>query len=91
MLEVRHLSIEFSTRRGTVKALDRIALEIVPGEIVGLVGESGSGKSVLSYDISGLLDTSARIASGEIRWYGNIIEPIRERRARRAAIAPGRA
>jgi peptide/nickel transport system ATP-binding protein len=87
MLDVRHLSIEFSTRRGTVKALDRIDLQIVPGEIVGLVGESGSGKSVLSYAISGLLDSSARVAGGEIRWHGNIIGPIRERRTTRAAIA----
>jgi len=76
-----------STRRGTVKALDRIDLSIAPGEIVGLVGESGSGKSVLSYAISGLLDRSARIASGEIRWHGAVIEPVRERRSTRAAIA----
>ena len=72
MLDVRHLSIEFSTRRGTVKALDRIDLQIVPGEIVGLVGESGSGKSVLSYAISGLLDSSARVAGGEIRWQSSV-------------------
>lgn len=87
MLDVRHFSINFSTRRGTVKALDRIELQIMPGEIVGLVGESGSGKSVLSYAISGLLDSSARVASGEIRWHGNVIGPIRERRTVRAAIA----
>jgi peptide/nickel transport system ATP-binding protein len=87
MLDVRHLSIEFSTRRGIVKALDRIELQIVPGEIVGLVGESGSGKSVLSYAISGLLDSSARVAGGEICWHGNVIGPIRERRTTRAAIA----
>src|ERR1700751_1531169 len=87
MLDVQHLSIEFSTRRGTVKALDRIDLQILPGEIVGLVGESGSGKSVLSYAITGLLDASAQIVGGEIRWPGNVIEPIREHRATRAAIA----
>jgi len=87
VLEVMNLSIEFSTRRGTVKALDRIDLSIAPGEIVGLVGESGSGKSVLSYAISGLLDRSARIASGEIWWHGAVIEPVRERRSTRAAIA----
>ena len=87
MLDVRQLSIHFLTRRGTVKALDRVELQIAPGEIVGLVGESGSGKSVLSYAISGLLDSSARVASGDIRWRGNIIGPIRERRTTRAAIA----
>jgi peptide/nickel transport system ATP-binding protein len=87
MLDVRNLSIHFSTRRGVVKALDRIDLQIAPGEIVGLVGESGSGKSVLSYAISGLLEPSARVVGGEIRWHGEIIGPIRERRTTRAAIA----
>jgi peptide/nickel transport system ATP-binding protein len=87
MLDVRQLSIEFSTRRGIVKALDRIDLQIARGEIVGLVGESGSGKSVLSYAISGLLDASAHIANGDIRWHGDVIAPIREQRASRAAIA----
>jgi peptide/nickel transport system ATP-binding protein len=87
MLDVQRLSIEFATRRGTVKALDRVDLQIAPGEIIGLVGESGSGKSVLSYAISGLLDSSARISSGEIRWHKSVIGPIRERRAVRAAIA----
>jgi len=42
MLVVDNLSIHFATRSGTVRALDRVALEIAPGEIVGLVGESGS-------------------------------------------------
>jgi peptide/nickel transport system ATP-binding protein len=87
MLVVDNLSIHFSTRSGTVRALDRVKLEIAPGEIVGLVGESGSGKSVLSYAISGLLDPAARIVGGEIRWQGRSIEPVREKRRKRAAIA----
>lgn len=87
MLVVDELSVHFSTRRGTVRALDRVNLEIAPGEIVGLVGESGSGKSVLSYAISGLLDPAAEIVGGEIRWHGTPIGPIREKRPVRAAIA----
>jgi peptide/nickel transport system ATP-binding protein len=87
MLQVDRLSIEFDTRRGTVKALDRVELEIAAGEIVGLVGESGSGKSVLSYAISGLLDAAARVAHGAIRWKGQPIDVLRERRPTRAAIA----
>ena len=87
MLIIEDLTIHFSTRRGLVQALDRINLEIAPGEVVGLVGESGSGKSVLSYAISGLLDSAAQIVSGRIQWYGKTIEPVRERRKTRAAIA----
>lgn len=87
MLEVDKLSIHFPTQRGIVRALDRVGLTIAPGEIVGLVGESGSGKSVLSYAVSGLLDSAARVVEGEIRWHGRPIETIRERRSSRAAIA----
>lgn len=87
MLEVDGLSVHFQTRRGTVRALDRVSLRIAPGEIVGLVGESGSGKSVLSYAISGLLDPAARIVSGAVRWHGRPIGPVREERPVRAAIA----
>jgi oligopeptide/dipeptide ABC transporter ATP-binding protein len=87
VLTVDSLSIHFPTRRGIVHALDRVSLAIAPGEIVGLVGESGSGKSVLSYAISGLLDPAALVAGGEIRWHGTAIDPIRERRTTRAAVA----
>ena len=87
MLAVNNLTIHFPTRRGLVRALDRVNLEIAPGEIVGLVGESGSGKSVLSYAISGLLDPAARTVEGSISWKGNLVGPIRERRTTRAAIA----
>ncbi|MET0443800.1 MAG: ABC transporter ATP-binding protein [Pseudorhodoplanes sp.] len=87
MLSVENFSIHFHTRRGLVRALDRVSLTIAPGEIVGLVGESGSGKSVLSYAISGLLDEAAQVVSGEIRWHGEPVDPVRERRTRRAAIA----
>jgi peptide/nickel transport system ATP-binding protein len=46
LLEVRHLRVEFPTRRGTLVALDDISFDIAPGEILGVVGESGAGKSL---------------------------------------------
>ncbi|HJW47003.1 MAG TPA: ABC transporter ATP-binding protein [Lysobacter sp.] len=87
MLAVDGLSVHFATRQGVVRALDRVSLEIAAGEIVGLVGESGSGKTVLAYAISGLLDATALIVGGDVRWHGAPIGPIREQRAIRAAIA----
>jgi ABC-type oligopeptide transport system ATPase subunit len=44
----------FSSRAGTVKALDGVTLEIQKGEIFGLVGESGSGKTTLGKIILGI-------------------------------------
>jgi len=68
LLSVRHLSVEFRTRTGTVSALENISFHINPGETVGIVGESGSGKSVLALTLMGILDVAARVTSGEILW-----------------------
>jgi oligopeptide/dipeptide ABC transporter ATP-binding protein len=70
LLSVRDLSVNFRTRRGGVAVLDRVSLDVMPGEIVGVVGESGSGKSVTAFAIMGILDQAAQIASGEILFEG---------------------
>ena len=41
-LAVEDLSVEFRTRSGTVKVLEKVAFEVDKGETVALVGESGS-------------------------------------------------
>ncbi len=70
LLEVKHLRVEFPTRRGTLLALDDISFDIRPGEILGVVGESGAGKSLTGAAIIGLLEPPGRIAGGEIRLEG---------------------
>jgi peptide/nickel transport system ATP-binding protein len=76
LLEVRHLKVEFPTRRGTLVALDDISFDIAPGEILGVVGESGAGKSLTGASIIGLLDPPGRIAGGEIRFEGRRIDNL---------------
>ena len=70
LLSIRGLSVEFDTRHGTVHALDRLSLDIAPGEIIGIIGESGSGKSVTAHAVMGILDRAARITGGEILFQG---------------------
>ena len=66
LLAVAHLSLEFRTRAGRVKALDDVTFNVGHGEILGIVGESGSGKSVSAFAIMDLLDDNARITSGSV-------------------------
>ena len=76
LLDVRHLRVEFPTRRGTLVALDDVSFDIAPGEILGVVGESGAGKSLTGSAIIGLLDPPGRIAAGEIHFDGRRIDAL---------------
>ena len=52
LLEIQDLSREFPAgafaRSGVIRAVDRVNLQLYPGEVLGLVGESGCGKSTLA-------------------------------------------
>ncbi len=83
LLEVKHLRVEFPTRRGTLLALDDINLDIAPGEILGVVGESGAGKSLTGAAIIGLLEPPGRIAGGQILLDGRRIDDLPDEAMRR--------
>ena len=68
LLDVRDLTVEFTTRRGIVRAVEHVNITIAKGETVGIVGESGSGKSVTSYAVLRILDRAGRIASGSVHF-----------------------
>ena len=76
LLEVKHLRVEFPSRRGTLLALDDISFSIAPGEVRGVVGESGAGKSLTGSAIIGLLDPPGRIAGGEVSLAGQRIDNL---------------
>ncbi|HUA47659.1 MAG TPA: thiol reductant ABC exporter subunit CydD [Solirubrobacteraceae bacterium] len=60
---VRIEQVSFSYPARDVPVLDRLDLEIWPGEVVALVGESGAGKSTVAALLLGLLaPTSGRIS-----------------------------
>jgi len=76
LLQVRHLRVEFESRRGKLVALDDVSFDIAPGEILGVVGESGAGKSLTGSAIIGLLDPPGRITAGEIVFDGRRIDNL---------------
>ncbi len=76
VLSVRDLIVEFPTRRGTLRALDRISFNIRKGEVLGMVGESGAGKSLTGAAIIGLLEPPGRIAGGEVHLRGDRIDSL---------------
>jgi peptide/nickel transport system ATP-binding protein len=76
LLEVKHLRVEFPTRRGTLVAVDDVSFHIEPGEVLGVVGESGAGKSLTGMAIIGLLEPPGRIGTGEILLEGGRIDNL---------------
>jgi ABC-type dipeptide/oligopeptide/nickel transport system ATPase component len=66
MLDVKDLHVRFHKARGNREAVQGIDLHMDSGEILGLVGESGSGKTVTAMTISGLMNRSQSVCTGEI-------------------------
>ncbi|HEY8012583.1 MAG TPA: ABC transporter ATP-binding protein, partial [Dongiaceae bacterium] len=70
LLDVGDLTVEFTTRRGIVKAVQHVNISVAKGETLGIVGESGSGKSVTSYAVMRILDRAGKIAEGSVMFSG---------------------
>jgi len=88
LLEVRHLSKDFSRKKGlfgkgtVVRAVDDVSFSIEKGETFGLVGESGSGKTTTGRCILRLIEPSG----GEVLFDGRDVLKLSRgdlRRARR--------
>ncbi|MET9524844.1 sugar ABC transporter ATP-binding protein [Streptomyces coeruleorubidus] len=60
-----------SKRFGATQALDRIDLDVRPGEVVALLGENGAGKSTIGNIIAGTFPSD----TGHMTWQGRPYEP----------------
>jgi peptide/nickel transport system ATP-binding protein len=70
VLDIRNLSVDFRTPKGSVHALRHVSLAVPRGSIVGLVGESGSGKSTLALAAMGLMQSNAEVTGGSLQFSG---------------------
>jgi peptide/nickel transport system ATP-binding protein len=82
LLDVKDLTVEFTTRRGIVKAVQHVNISVAKGETVGIVGESGSGKSVTSYAVMRILDRAGKIAEGSVMFSGIDVKAATETQMR---------
>jgi oligopeptide transport system ATP-binding protein len=69
LLQIRNLSVKFTTRDALVHAVSEVDLSLRPREVLALVGESGSGKSQMLLSILGLAAPNARV-TGSVLFNG---------------------
>lgn len=80
VLDVRDLRTHFTTRWGTVKAVDGVSYSVRRGETLGVVGESGSGKSVTALSLMRLVPSPpGQIVGGEVILNGRDLLKLSEK------------
>ena len=79
LLEINNLHTYFDTRRGIVKAVNGISFSVEKGKTLGVVGESGSGKSQTAMSILRLFENNQRIADGQIKFKGQVLNDLSEK------------
>ncbi len=72
IVETRNLKKFFDSKKGTVKAVNDVSLNVIKGETLGIVGESGCGKTTLGRTILKLIEPS----DGKIYFEGNDITDL---------------
>jgi peptide/nickel transport system ATP-binding protein len=83
VLQTEHLTTDLFTSRGTIRAVEEVAITVRAGETLGIVGESGSGKSILLRSVMGLLRPGAAQVSGSVKLSGEELVGLSRRQLRR--------
>ena len=79
ILEVKDLSIAYSTQDGIAKSLNHVSLTLDEGESLGLVGETGAGKTTLAKGIMRLLPSpTGRVTTDSVFYKGKDLYKLSE-------------
>ena len=70
LLEIQNLTVEFKTRSGAFRAVDKVSMAVNTREVLAIVGESGSGKSVSMLAVMGLLPWTAKVTADRMAFDG---------------------
>jgi dipeptide transport system ATP-binding protein len=70
LLEIQNLTVEFKTRSGAFRAVDKVSMAVDTREVLAIVGESGSGKSVSMLAVMGLLPWTAKVTADRMAFDG---------------------
>lgn len=79
LLDLRHVSVEYKTDNGVVKAVNNLNMKVGKKETHGFVGETGAGKTTTAMAIMQLIaDPPGRITHGEILLDGENLMDVPE-------------
>jgi peptide/nickel transport system ATP-binding protein len=68
MIRLHNIVATYTTRRGSINAVDGVSLEIPDGIILGIAGESGCGKTTLMKVIYGDVDFPLSLSAGSVEY-----------------------
>jgi peptide/nickel transport system ATP-binding protein len=83
LLSIQDLKVHYFTRKGAVRAVDDVSINLEPDQTLGLIGESGCGKSTMVSALMRFITPPGRIVAGKIIFKDRDIVPISDEEMRK--------
>jgi len=78
LLKVQDLKTYFTTKSGSVKAVDGVSFDVEKGKATGLAGESGCGKTTTALSVLRILPSNGEIIGGKMLFKGSDLVQLDE-------------